>query len=128
MLHSFFSSILSNASNDARQTTRRKHARRESDRCICLIHGASFPVENWSFGGLLISADERMFRAGQSLNMTLKFKLRHSIIDIAVAGSVLRRSPGKIGIQFEPVTQTIRRNFQQVIDDQVAWEFADSQV
>ena len=65
---------------------------------------------------------------GQSLDMILKFKLRNTIIDIDIKGSVVRKNPGKIGIQFEPVTQTIRRNFQQVIDDQVAWEFADSQV
>jgi hypothetical protein len=128
MLHSFFSSILSNASNDAQQLTRRRDTRRESDRCICHIMGRTFPVENWSFGGLLVTADERMFSTGQTIEMTLKFKLRSAIIDVSVNGTVVRKNPGRIGIQFEPVSQTIRRNFQQVVDDQVAWEFADSQV
>lgn len=127
MLHSFFSSILSHASNDTPQSTRRRHVRRESDRCICQIMGGTFPVENWSFGGILLAADERMFSAGQNIEMTLKFKLRSTIVDISVHGAVVRKSPGRIGIQFEPLTQTIRRNFQQVVDDHVAGEFANSQ-
>ncbi len=89
--------------------------------------GGTFPVENWSFGGILLAADERMFSAGQNIEMTLKFKLRSTIVDISVHGAVVRKSPGRIGIQFEPLTQTIRRNFQQVVDDHVAGEFANSQ-
>ncbi len=127
MLQNFFSSFLNRPSNDG-QSSRRIHDRRETDRCVCTMHGRNFPVENWSFGGALIDADERMFAVGQKLDMIFKFKLRNTILDVNIRGTVVRKNQGKLGIKFEPTSQTIRRHFQQVVDDQVAREFANSQV
>ncbi len=127
MLQNFFSTFLSRPSNDPQGSSRRIHDRRETDRCICTMHGRNFPVENWSFGGALIDADERLFAVGQAVDMTFKFKLRSAILDVNIRGTVIRKNTGKLGIKFEPVSQTIRRHFQQVVDDQVAREFANSQ-
>lgn len=129
MLNSILSTLRSSASNDKGKdpATRRRHPRREVDRCVSVIYGQTFPVENWSFGGVRITADERMFGTRQDIEMVLKFKLRNTILDVNVRGRVLRKSQGKVVIEFEPLTQTIHRHFQQVVDDYVAGEFASSQ-
>ncbi len=127
MLHTFISSLLDKVSNDYTVVSRRSHPRRETDRCVCAMYGRAFPVHDWSFGGALIAAEERMFSVSQDVEMTFMFKLRNKIVDIRVNGQVVRKSSGMIGIKFEPVSQTIRRHFQQVVDDSIAQEFANSQ-
>lgn len=140
MLNSFLSSLRSRASNDVivdglrkkaqslEESTRRGAPRRAVDRCVSVVYGQTFPVENWSFGGILLAGDERMFGLGQALELTLKFKLHNKILDVPVHGHVVRKSAGKIAVKFEPLSQTIKRHFQLVVDDYVAREFAQSQM
>jgi len=127
MLQTLISSLKAGASND-RQPASRRHPRRDVDRCVVMIHGRTFPVENWSLGGVLLLADERLFGKEQDLDLTIKFKLRNNLLDVPHRGRVVRKSPGKVAIQFEPLSQIISRQFQQVVDDYVAGEFANSQV
>jgi len=126
MFKKILATLGTNSSNDSVET-RRKQPRRQSDRCVAVIHGQAFPVEDWSPDGLLISADDRMFGLGQGIEFTVKFKLRDTVIDIKHSGQIIRKANQKVALQFAPLTQTIRRGFQQVIDDQVAREFANSQ-
>ena len=77
--------------------------------------------------GLLITGDDRLFAVGQDVEFTLKFKLRNTILNIQHRGHIVRKTPLKVALEFEPVTQTIQRHFQQVIDDSLAREFASSQ-
>lgn len=129
MLHTLLSSLRAGASNDTaeRQANVRRHPRRDVDRCVAVIHGRTFPVENWSLGGVLLVADERLFGKEQEIDLTIKFKLRNNLLDIPVKGTVIRKGLGMVAIKFEPFTQIINRQFQQVIDDYVAASFADSQ-
>jgi len=126
MLQTLLSSLKADASNDS-DTTKRRFPRRDVDRCVASIHGRTFPVENWSLGGVLLNADERLFGKDQDIEVTIKFKLRNNILDVNHRGSVIRKTNGKVAIRFEPLSQTIKRQMQQVIDDQVAGEFASSQ-
>ncbi|MBI4030567.1 MAG: PilZ domain-containing protein [Proteobacteria bacterium] len=112
--------------NDA-PSTQRRHPRREGDRCVAVVNGQAYPVENWSPGGILIAADDRMFGVEQSLEFTIKFKLRNSIIDVSHRGHIVRKGYRKVAIAFEPLSKSISRAFQQIIDDSVAREFANSQ-
>jgi hypothetical protein len=127
MLSTFLAALRAHTSNDYPETQRR-HPRRVNDRCVVVIHGRAFPVENWSFGGLLLSADDRLFGLNQSIDLTLKFKLRNTIIDIDHRATIVRKSPGRVALEFEPLNKTVRRAFQQVVDDAVASEFATSQI
>lgn len=126
MLQTLLSSLKSHSSND-KNLSRRRHPRRKSDRCVAVICGQAFPVEDWSPGGLLISADERLFGIGKDLEVTVKFKLRNTILDINHRGRVVRKGNYKVALEFEPLPQAIRRAFHQVVDDCVAREFANSQ-
>jgi hypothetical protein len=126
MFDTFLAGLRSITSNDATQT-RRKTPRRANDRCVAVVNGQTFPVENWSFGGILLVADGRLFGTGSDIEIALKFKLHNTIIDVTQRGRVIRKANEKIAIEFESLGQTIRRSFQQVIDDSVASEFAMSQ-
>ena len=44
--------------------TRRRHPRRECDSCVGIIMGRTFPVQDWSQGGMLLTADDRLFSIG----------------------------------------------------------------
>lgn len=126
MLQALLSRLRASGSNDA-EISRRKDVRRKSDRCVAVICDQAFPVEDWSPGGLLIAADERLFSLGRDMDLTVKFKLRNTILEVNHRGRVARKTSQKVAFEFEPLPQTIRRAFQQVIDDQVAREFANSQ-
>lgn len=127
MLQNLIAALKSNSSNDM-SSTRRSHERRVSDRCVVVIYGHTFPVEDWSFGGVHLRGDDRLFGAAQTLDFTLKFKVRNTIIDVHHRGRVVRKGHGKVALAFEPLTQTIRQGFQRVVDDAIASEFAESQV
>lgn len=111
---------------EARHISRR-HARRAGDQCVTLVDGKMLPVENWSAGGLLVAADDRLFALNQDCNVTLKFKLRDKVLDIAHSGKVIRKSANKIAIQFTPLTKAVQDDFKKVVDDFVTQRFIETQ-
>ena len=128
MLQSLLSSLKANASNDgANNESKRRHPRRSADRCVAVIHGQTFPIENWSQGGVLINADERLFSVGHNIDVTLKFKLRNTIVDTVHKAEIIRKTSGHVAVKFAPLTSSAKRAFKQVIDDYAAREFATSQ-
>ena len=102
MFNSFFTSMRAQTSNDS-EASRRADARRSADRCIAFMEGRSYPIENWSMGGVLISADDRQFIYEQPIDMALKFKLRNTIVDVPVQGSVIRKGKGQVALKFVQV-------------------------
>jgi hypothetical protein len=126
MLESFLSSLRTHASNDPAES-RRRAPRRDEDRCVAVVCGQTFPVENWSFGGLLLNGNDKLFGAGMDVDITLKFKLRNTILDVTHRAKVVRKGNQKIALQFENVGKSIARTLQQVVDDAIAREFASSQ-
>ena len=126
MLESFLSSLRAHASNDP-DVSRRRAPRRGEDRCVAVVCGQTFPVENWSFGGLLLNGNDKLFGSGMDVDVTLKFKLRNTILDVTHRARVVRKGNQKIALQFENVGKSIARTLQQVVDDAIAREFARSQ-
>ena len=106
---------------------KRKHPRRADDRCVSIINGQMFPVDNWSSGGLQIIADDRLFALDQDCVFTLKFKLQNEIMEIDHKAKVVRKSPQKVALQFLPLTKKVKEEFHKVVDDYVSQRFADSQ-
>ena len=114
------------ANADQEFDTRRKSPRREADNCITVINGKAYPVHNWSDGGLLVHADDRMFSLSAPVEVTMKFRLSGRIMDIAHRGRVVRKMRDRLAIQFEPLSRDVSNKFKQVIDDYVTREFAES--
>lgn len=107
---------------------RRASQRRRADACVGMIDGRPYPVENWSEGGVLLAADDRLFSMEEELEVTLKFKLSDRIMDVSSEARIVRKTRGRIGLQFQPLARDISRKFRQVVDDYVTREFVDSQV
>ncbi len=114
------------ASNDSFDT-RRRFDRRSCDKCIGIINGNLCPVDNWSIGGALVESDERMFSSGELVDITLKFKVNDTILDVDHRARIIRKSKGRIALQFAPLTDPIWTGFKKVIDHYMANEFANSQ-
>lgn len=128
MFGNFLSSLKNEKSQPKIDTTRRRHARRSADRCVSVIDGKIYPVLDWSLGGTQITCDERLYGVGQEVEIALKFQLREDVIDIPHKGRVVRKGKGRIALEFLPLTKEIRDRFQNVVDDYISREFADSQL
>ena len=120
MLRSFVSRFLSKTPGRESATTRthkRAYKRHDTDRCVATIRGQTFRVVNWSFGGIEITDDDGIFKDGQPVAMTLKFKLSKADLEIVHQGVVIRSYNGKTTIQFDPLKHNVTRGLQQVVDD-----------
>lgn len=112
--------------NDA--ASKRRFARRDNDHCVSMIGEKIYPVENWSLGGFLIYADSKRFALKDEIDVTLKFKLQNTVMDLQHKAKVVRKTYDHVAFEFEPLSQTIKKGFQSVIDDFVTAEFANSQL
>lgn len=119
--------MFDDVSNDTQDDTRRKSPRRSADNCISVINGKAYPVHNWSDGGMLVHADDRLFSLSAPVEITMKFRLTGKIVDIPHRGRVVRKMRDRLAIQFEPISREISQKFKQVVDDFVTREFAESQ-
>ena len=126
MFASLLEAVKTQPQND-QITTKRRHPRRESDKCVVVINGKVHPVENWSMGGVLVHADSRPFGVDNEIDLLLKFKLREKMLDIPHRARVVRKSKDTVAFEFLPINEQIKNNFQNVIDDFVSGQFADSQ-
>lgn len=126
MLGSFFTLMNEENLTDP-VSNRRRHQRRQCDRCVSNVGGQTYPVIDWSQGGLQIVADSRQFSLNQEMDVTLKFKLLNDIVDVPHKARVVRKSRERVAFEFAPLTRQIRNAFQHVIEDYVTREFAESQ-
>lgn len=119
--------MFDDVSNDSQDDSRRKSPRRSADNCVSVINGKAYPVHNWSDGGMLVHADDRLFSLSAPVEITMKFRLTGKIVDIPHRGRVVRKMRDRLAIQFEPINREISQKFKQVVDDFVTREFAESQ-
>lgn len=108
--------------------SRREYARRSCDQCIGFVDGKAHPILDWSQGGAKIFADPRPVALGQEMDIEMKFHLRDGFVNIRHRAHVVRKWAEGFSVQFAPLTVDIRKNFQSIIDDYNAREFAGSQV
>jgi len=126
MFKELIDNLLISASNDDIDS-RRTHERRMSDSCIAIIDDKSYPVQNWSQGGILITGDAREFGTDEIKDVSMKFKIENRVIDVEHQGRILRKGGNDFVIQFSPLTKDVDKKFQFIIDDDNARQFANSQ-
>lgn len=126
MFSALLESVKHQPQND-QVASKRRHPRRETDKCVIMINGKMYPVINWSIGGVLVETDSRPFGVDNEIDLVLKFKLREKMVDIPHKARVVRKSKNTVAFEFLPINAQIKTNFQNVIDDFVAGQFADSQ-
>ena len=126
MFGSLFSGLNADNNNE-KFSTRRRYSRRSCDKAVVIIGEQIYPVENWSMGGVAINADGRTFDLDETMDMTLKFKLSEAVIALPHKARAVRKTPHRVGFEFIPLTNQVRRGFQSVVDDYVSSRFAASQ-
>ena len=126
MFRSLFAGLKAQNNNE-QFSTRRRFTRRACDNSVVIINGQIYPVENWSMGGVAINADAREFGVDDVLDVTMKFKLSEDVIDLPHQARVVRKTPHGVGFEFTPLTDNVRKGFQNVVDDYVSSKFAESQ-
>ncbi len=102
------------AANSDAPATRRRYQRRMNDICIARMSGQSFPVTDWSFGGLKLDTDGRAFEIGHSFDVTLSIKTQNRIWDINHTAQIVRASNDSVALQFEPLPGHIRTQMEAV--------------
>ncbi len=107
--------------------TKRKYERRTVDHCVSVIDGKTYPVQDWSEGGVLLFGDSKPFALNSEVDVTMKFKLRDDMIDVEHRARVVRKSNNNVAFEFTPITKQIHKAFQSVIEDYVTAQFVDSQ-
>jgi hypothetical protein len=107
--------------------SKRRHERRSVDHCVTVIDGKTYPVQDWSEGGVLVFGDSKPFALNGEVGMTMKFKLRDDMLDIEHRAKVVRKTNNNVALEFVPLTKKIHKAFQSVIEDYVTAQFVDSQ-
>lgn len=107
---------------------RRRHTRRTVDKCVTMIGEKTYPVIDWSLGGVQITGDDRIFAMNDECEVVLKFKLSNELLEVQHKAKVIRKSKDRVALQFSDLTTPTRKKFQHVVDDYVAARFADSQM
>ncbi len=95
-------------------STRRRYERRENDVCMARLNGNSYPVTDWSYGGLLIDTDGRSFNLGHMFDVTLSIKSQNRIWDIEHTASVVRKNDNNVALRFDPLPGHIRTQMEAV--------------
>ena len=108
-------------------TTRRRYPRRSCDQCVTIINETTYPVDNWSMGGLLIYGDSRQFGVNDEIDVTLRFKLQDRVLDVPNKARVVRKSEDRVAFQFTSLPKRIKDSLQSVVDDYAAMRFAEGQ-
>lgn len=101
--------------NSDNQTSRRRHERRETDLCMARLNDTTYPVRDWSFGGLQIEADGRSFPLGHVFDVVLSVKASDRIWDIQHTASVIRRTGEQVALQFDPLPGHVRIQMENVL-------------
>ena len=107
--------------------TKRRHERRNVDHCVGVIDGKTYPVQDWSEGGVLVFGDSKPFALNSEVDVTMKFKLRDEMLDVEHRARVVRKSSNNVAFEFAPISKQIHKAFQSVIEDYVTAQFVDSQ-
>jgi hypothetical protein len=107
---------------------RRSYPRRSCDQCIAEIDGLNYPIEDWSPGGIRLFCDSRTYQVGDTMDLTMKFRLDDRILRVAHNGKIVRKGNDTVSVAFLPAPAEVRHQFQQVMDDFNVRELARSQV
>ncbi len=126
MFNKWLSTIKSNSHASKEEQARRKFSRRRCDKCVTVINGKTYPVEDWSLGGLLLYTDSRAFGLNDEIDLTVKFRLRNEVLDLRHKAHVVRKNSNHVALEFAPLTDPVKNGFQSVVDDHVATQFAES--
>lgn len=111
-----FKANLIQTANDNKSVQRRRFPRRNNDVCMVNVDGHPFPVVDWSLCGVLFEGDDRLFSAGQTVQMVLRFKVNDTIEDVKIIGEIVRKNARYVATQFKQIPSKVEQALHRVID------------
>ncbi|MBX2834765.1 MAG: hypothetical protein KTR28_07320 [Micavibrio sp.] len=108
--------------------SKRRYSRRENDRCVAVINNQPHPIYNWSVGGVLVNADDRLYAVDESVPVTMKFKIGSEVKAVEQTARVIRRAAGKVALQFVPRDTSTNGQMQHILNDCITDQFVESQL
>lgn len=101
--------------NRAKGKNRRQHERMTEGCCVAVLDGRMVPVENWSLGGMLVQADDRLYKKGQNVELMLRFYTGTRIVNIPAGAIVARKVPSRLGLQFKDLSDHAYTQIKNVL-------------
>ena len=126
MFERLLSGLYAKTANDT-SLMRRRFQRYEGNNYEIDVNGKTYPVENWSEGGILFTNSDSIFGVGLEIQMSIRFKVRKVVLNLDHKGFVIWKGYNRTAVEFISSTKQARQSFQQIIDDHVASEFVQSQ-
>jgi len=127
MKHNIAKSYQDNTNHIFLSDEKRSDFRWTINKSSCLISGQSYPILDWSMGGIQIDVSNFPYKLQDRIDLILKFELSISILDIPCRAKVVRKNSNHVGLKFEATSKHRREELFRVVDYNVANEFALSQ-
>ncbi len=120
---------LGDGSNNLDVDARRRHIRLNGLRADVEMGQQSFPVRDWSQGGVFFETlpDSRLVE-GDRLVATIRFRFPHETIAVQRELRVVRTARRGVAAEFAPMSNDDRKQFDRILDNYHAESFLASQV
>lgn len=130
MLSKILSMIgLGDGSLNGEVEARRRYARHAGQDVEVVVANRVYSVKDWSYGGVSFETLlDAPVNAGDSLQMTIRFRFPHETVSITQPGRVVRAARRGIAAEFQPLSKEIRRKFDRALDYVHTRDFMESQV
>ena len=129
MIQTILSALGIREDSDFVARTKRRFVRRKgNEKSVIEVNGKSFEVTDWSEGGAYFEGSDVPLALGQELDFTLKFRLRHGMVDVRHKGRIVRSAMKGVAVQFDPLNRDIKRQLDRVVDGMISENFMASQV
>tara|TARA_B100000745_G_scaffold295296_1_gene239230 strand:+ start:227 stop:589 length:363 start_codon:yes stop_codon:yes gene_type:complete len=112
--------FLKKVSNDDDPSRRRRYVRRDQDVCVLEINGQTYPVKDWSMGGALIETYDKTTNIGDTVDFTIKFKLKDRVLEVPHSAQIVRKNKNYTALRFEALPGETRAVFDDIVKDAIA--------
>ncbi len=113
---------------DNQEERRRRHVRHPAVHAEAIVGGRAYSIRDWSMGGVFFdTAPDARLIAGDTVQVTLRFRFPHDTISVQQQALVIRTAKRGIAAEFGPLVATTRRQMERVLDSLYAQSFLESQ-
>lgn len=108
---------------------RRRHVRHPAFHAEVIVGGRVYNIRDWSMGGVFFeSAPDARIIAGDTVQVTLRFRFLHDTISVQQQALVTRTAKRGIAAEFAPMVTATRRQLERVLDSLYTQKFLESQI
>ncbi|MDD9899848.1 MAG: hypothetical protein OXT65_02590 [Alphaproteobacteria bacterium] len=118
---------LGDGSLNVETDSRRQHVRFPGVDADIVVRGQVYDIQDWGLGGTAFGMVDAGVRAGEVLDVTLRFRFSHETISVGHRARILRTGRMGTAASFLP-DDLARRQMERAVDYRNTQDFLDSQV